>query len=461
MPEHYYHKDMATNPRKTALTILNILDKGRKNLDEILEDVFSDTKIADKRDRGLIYALVYGVLRRRGFLDRIIGHYSKIRLNKIDPSILNIIRLGLFQIIYLTRIPVSAAVNTSVDLAKQSAQPWVAGFVNAVLRNADRGYKNISLTDSAKDPVAAIAVEKSFPSWLIKRWITRFGQKETENLCDEINKIPAITIRVNSIKTTRKKLKESIKQSVRKISCTGYSGYGISFFNPDRSIPELPGFKEGWFQVQDEAAQLVSMLLNPQPHETVLDACAGLGGKTGHIAQLMENKGKIIAVDRDKKKLLKLEIEMKRLGVTLVKTLSLDLENKDHIKKFPLFDRILLDAPCSGMGVIRRNPDTKWSAKRKKIEYLKDRQVALLENMAELVKPSGKIVYAVCSTEPEENEEVVNFFLDKHPEFVIAKGSFDFDDKLLPLIDKNGFFKTFPHLNKMDGFFAVSLKRKK
>ena len=461
MPEHYYHREPIVNPRKTALLILNALDKGRKNLDEILEDVFFDTEIKEKRDKGLIYVLVYGAIRRRGFLDWITGHYSKIRLNKIDPFILNIIRLGLFQIIYLTRIPVSAAVNTSVDLVKQSDKPWAAGFVNAVLRNADRGYKNIPLPDSVKNPVAAMAVKKSFPSWLIKRWIKRFGQEETENLCDEINKIPAITIRVNSLKTTRKNLKEAIDENVSKISCTEYSSHGISFFNPGRSIPELPGFKDGCFQVQDEAAQLVSMLLNPQPYENVLDACAGLGGKTGHIAQLMENKGKIIAVDRDKKKLLKLEIEMNRLGVTLVKTVSLNLEDRAYIKGFPLFDRILLDAPCSGIGVIRRNPDTKWSSNKKKIEYLKDKQTTLLENMAKLVKPSGRIVYAVCSTEPEENEEVVNFFLDKHREFFIDKDPFNFDENFLPLIDKNGFFKTFPHLNKMDGFFAVSLKRKK
>ncbi len=450
---------MASDARKTALFILNSLDKQHKTLDRILEDVFAGNPHFSRRDRSLLYALTYGVLRWRGALDWIIAYFSKTRLNKIDPRILNILRLGLFQIIYLNKIPVFAAVNTSVEMAKSLSAPWIAKFVNALLRNAVRGYKKVPFPDADKNPAGALAAKKSFPKWLIKRWLNRFGFEETEAVCNAINKIPPITIRTNRLKTTREKLIKSIEDDVEKIKQTNYAPDGVSFFRPERSIPEIKAFKDGWFQVQDEASQIVTLLLNPRPGDIVLDACAGLGGKTGHIAQMMKNSGKIFAVDKNKEKLLLLESEMNRLGISIVETCSHDLNKPLSKKCFIMFDHILLDAPCSGLGVLRRNPDTKWLLLKKNLIFYKKRQIAFLDRLAHLVKPSGTLVYSVCSTEPEENEEVVKCFLNKHPEFVI-------DNKLagLPfnarcLITKNGYLMTFPHLDNMDGFFSVCFKR--
>jgi len=452
---------MADEARKTALYILNALDKEDKTLDRLLEDVFREKTLFSKKDRALVQVLVYGVLRWRGRLDRIIDYFSKTRLNKINPKILNILRLGLFQIIYLDRIPVSAAVNTSVEMTKAVASPWVVGYVNGLLRNAVRDYADVVFPEVGKDPVKALATKKSFPEWLIKRWLDRLGLKETGLLCDAINTIPPITVRCNTLKTSREKLVKALEESAEKIGITNYAPDGVFFFNPKRSIPSLEAFRDGLFQVQDEAAQLVTLVLNPQPGEAILDACAGLGGKTGHIVQIMKNRGRLVAMDKDGNKLLRLESQMHRLGVSIVTTCIHDLSiplNRDH---FGEFDRILLDAPCSGLGVLRRNPDAKWRVSQQTPSNCQKRQALFLDNLAHLVKPSGILVYAVCSTEPEENESVIKDFLNKHDEFAIEKETTGLSFDAGSLITCDGYLKTFPHLNNMDGFFSVCMKRKK
>ena len=452
---------MADEVRKTSLYILNILDQEVKTLDSLLEDVFREKPHFSKQDRAFLQALVYGVLRWRGRLDWIIDYFSKPRLNKINPNVLNILRLGLFQVVYLDRIPVSAAVNTSVEMTKAAAAPWVVRYVNGLLRNAVRGYSAVVFPDVGKNPIKALATKKSFPEWLIKRWLDRFGLKETGLLCDAINAIPPITVRCNTLRTNRENLFKALEGHVEKIGITNYAPDGIFFFNPNRSIPNIKAFKAGLFQVQDEAAQLVTLLLNPQPGEIILDACAGLGGKTGHIAQLMKNNGRLVAMDKDGNKLLRLESEMCRLGVSIVTTCIHDLSTPLDREHFGRFDRILLDAPCSGLGVLRRNPDIKWRALRQNPVYYQKRQALFMDSLAHLVKPAGTLVYAVCSTEPEENESVIKGFLNKHANFVIEKKSTGLSRDACSLITRDGYLKTFPHLNNMDGFFSVRMKRKK
>ncbi|MBU4414692.1 MAG: 16S rRNA (cytosine(967)-C(5))-methyltransferase RsmB [Proteobacteria bacterium] len=453
---------MADYARNTALFILNTLDRGQKTLDRVLEEDMTDKEqYLSKRDRALVNALVYGVIRRRGTLDWIIAYFSDTRLSAIDSNILNILRLGLFQVIYLDKIPVSAAVNTSVEITKSFASPKVVRFVNAVLRNSAKDYKKVPFPDRNKDPVKALSTAKSFPEWLIKKWLDYFGLKETEALCDAVNTIPPITVRTNTLKISRNKLIETLKADVELIDYTSYSPDGVWFFKPKLPIPKIKAFENGWFQVQDEAAQIVTYLLNPQPGETILDACAGLGGKTGHIAQMMKNKGKIIALDKNDAKLLRHESEMKRLGISIVQPYLHNLDKPFDKNYIAEFDRILLDAPCSGLGVLRRNPDIKWLMSKKNLIHYKEKQVSFLDNISYLVKPSGVLVYTVCSTEPEENEEVVKVFSNMHPEFVIEKKLDGLPFNARSLVNKNGYLKTFPHINNMDGFFSVCFKRKK
>ena len=450
---------MPSNARKSALYILNTLDKGYRTLDSILEDYFGTVSSGSRQDRALIQALVYGVLRWRKRLDYLISHFSSTRFDKINPVILNILRLALFQIIYLDRIPNSAAVNTAVELAKSSSAPWVAGYVNALLRKAAREYPAVSFPDLKQNAVAAMAVRKSFPKWIIRRWVKRYGSDNTALLCDSLNTIPPITVRTNTLKTSRAQLAEALNSQADLIKPTGYAPDGITFISPATSIPEIDAFKAGWFQVQDEAAQLVSLLLDPQPADTVLDACAGLGGKTGHIAQLMKNEGVLVALDVSQSKLSRLNTDMQRQGITILSTRSHNLEQKLPRNSLPGFDRILLDAPCSGLGVIRRNPDIKWRSSKRNLTKFKTRQLRLLENLSCLLKPSGILVYAVCSPEPEENEAVVNEFLKNHDKFAISKEFGQLPAAICAAADEPGVFRSFPHLKQMDGFYAVRLQR--
>jgi 16S rRNA (cytosine967-C5)-methyltransferase len=362
---------MVFDARKAAFEILNNLDQGHATLDNLLGKFSTENTSISRRDRALFQALVFGVLRWRGRLDFIINHFSRTRFDKIDPRVLNILRLALFQIIYLDRVPESAAVNTAVEIAKTAVAPWVVGFVNAVLRKAVRDFQNLSFPSVEKNEIAATAIAKSFPEWIIRRWIRRYGLEATTALCDAINTIPAITIRTNRLKTSLHDLAKALASEAEQVKPTSYSPDGITFVSPATSIPGLSTFKAGWFQVQDEAAQLVSLLLNPQPGETVLDACAGFGGKTGHIAQLMRNEGSIVAIDIQEEKLLELESEMTRLGITIVTTSCRNLEQLKSPQQLGPFDRILLDAPCSGLGVMRRNPDIKWRTTKKNLAKFK------------------------------------------------------------------------------------------
>ncbi len=451
---------MSPDPRKIALTILNTLDGAQTTLDRAMDAATAEGISLSRRDRALLNALVYGILRWRGRIDWIIDHFSKTPFKKIDPPILNILRLGLFQIIYLNRIPLSAAVNTSVEMAKSKKKPWLAGFVNALLRNAAKGYQAVLFPDPLKNPVAGLSAEKSFPRWLIKKWLARFGMDETRQLCDAINTIPFITARTNTLKTSRRDLLISLENEVQNPVPTNFSPNGIHFSTHRTAIADIQAFKSGEFQIQDEAAQIVSMLLNPQPGEAVLDACAGLGGKTGHMAQLMKNSGRIIATDNSSDKLQQLEFEMKRLGVKIVSSIRHDLIQNPIPEHLGLFDRILLDAPCSGLGVMRRNPDTKWAASKKDLDRFQARQISLLHNLAHRVKQNGRLVYAVCSMEPEENEAVVERFLQTSSCFIIDKTPINPAAGVAALINPEGWFRSFPHQHDMDGFFAVCFIKK-
>ncbi len=457
-----------TAARKTALDILNALDQGRVLLDTVMQSVPGQPPEGfSSQDRRLINAIVYGVLRWRRRLDWIIGHYLTLPENKISPVIRNILRMAVFQVEFLDRVPDFAAVNTAVEMAKRLVSVKSSRFVNGVLRNMLRKPPLDLNAVLPENPAAALAVSQSFPDWLIHRWTKRFGISQTARLCEAMNQIPPVTVRTNTLRTSRENLAEALEKACDSLFPTRYSPLGLSFRGPESPIDQLLPFEKGWFQVQDEAAQLVTNLLCALPGEIVLDACAGMGGKTGHIAQLMENTGILFAVDKDLEKLTKLEAEMQRMGITNVKSRQMDLEAPDWKEMPAAFDRIFLDAPCSGTGVIRRNPDIKWAAAKKDPGRFAARQLACLHALAPHVAPSGVLVYAVCSMEPEENEAVIEKFLKTHPEFVKLGNSADRFPAPAPtpapapaaIIDEQEYFRSIPHLHQMDGFFAVGLKR--
>jgi 16S rRNA (cytosine967-C5)-methyltransferase len=450
---------MPPHSRLIALNILNEVDQDNNTLDHILETAFRQIEDIPQREKNLAFTIVYGVLRNRGRLDWILGHYSRTRLDKLDPEIRNILRIGLFQVVYLSRIPPSAAVHTAVDLAKTLKKPWLAKFVNAVLRAAVGKYPELTLPDEKTDPVSAIAIETSMPPWMIHRWIPRFGLSQTRSLCQSMNDMPPLTLRINTIKTTRSAFLESADTCAYRMEATSFSPDGVRLEQPKEPVAALAGYREGFFQVQDEAAQLVTLLLDPQPGETILDACAGMGGKTGHIAQRMNNTGKVLAMDVRPDKLEIIHPEIRRLGISIVETQVLDLSLPAETSRIEACDRVLLDAPCSGLGVLRRNPDIKWRSSPDRIAHCRARQIDFLNRASSLVKPSGILVYAVCSMEPEETESVVTAFSGDHPEFSIEKSPAELSPYIRSLITPEGYLRTFPHLHVMDGFFAVRFRR--
>jgi len=450
---------MAAIARRIALSVLDSLHESNVTLDRRLTQAFEKWRPLLQRDRALATELVLGVLRWRGRLDWVIGHLSKTPVHKMDPLVLDIIRLGLYQILFLSRIPVSAAVNDSVKLAKEKAPFWVVRFVNAVLRSAQGRAKEIPLPTDADDPVIAIAVGESHPCWMVERWLKRMGIEETRRLCRANNQIPPVTARVNTLKVSREKFLRSLKGHVKKVDQTRFSPDGLALRGLKRAIPDIPAFQEGWFQVQDEAAQLVTYLLGPRPGETILDACAGRGGKTGHIAQLMKDSGAIKAMDRQARKLQALKASMRRLGVSNVTTWRHDLSGPLAEDVAGTFDRILVDAPCSGLGVVRRRPDIKWKKQEEDLARLQKKQEHLLASLAPLVRRGGCLVYGVCSLEPEEGERVVEDFLKNRTDFVIDCSSAGLAEMDARLVDGSGVFRSLPHKHDMDGFFAVRLKK--
>ncbi len=430
-------------------------------MDTLLEKATENVNFPFQKDRSLLQAIVFGVSRWRKRLDWTIAKLSNTPFENIDPPVLNLLRMGLFQIKFMDRIPDSAAVNTTVELAKIDQPEWIVKFVNALLRSASSSTDSPGFPSPEDGLVRSLSVEKSFPEPLVERWLERFGEAETRELCDASNRIAPITVRMNNSRTTEEKLLKSLGGETGNVWRTKVSPDGIGFSNPKKPIPDLAAFRLGWFQVQDEAAQLAASLLYPVPGETVLDACAGLGGKTGQIAQAMKNRGRIVAMDSNKPKLQKLSKDMDRQIVTNVTTHVHNLDEPLKGRPFRQYDRIFLDAPCSGSGVLRRNPDGKWRVDWENMNAFGARQSRFLDNMAPALKPGGVLVFCVCSMEPEETDEVAERFLRSHKDFSIKEPPRELVDLEPSLFTERGFFRSYPHRHEMDGFFAACFVKRR
>jgi len=406
----------------------------------------------DQRDRAFLMEVVYGVLRFRDTLDWILNHFLKDPAGTGDFT-LNNLRTAVYQIFFM-RVPDWAVVNESVEVEKAASSAGARSkhkLVNAVLRSLLRQKASFQIPIQCEDALSDIAINTSHPKWLIKRWMERFGEGGARSLAEANNKVPAMTIRVNSLRTTRDALIFLLADNGVEAAPAEYSPDGIDLHDV-RSHNAL-SFAHGLFAVQDEASQLVSYLLDPKPKEKVLDACAAPGGKTTHIAQLMGDSGEITAVEKDVKRMALLRDNIGVLGIRSVILLNDDI---GELRGEGPFDRILLDAPCSATGVIRRNPDIKYRRKERDLIEYRTKQIRLLQAASRLLKEGGRLVYSVCSTEPEEGEQVVNEFLKTSGDFRII----DAEAHFLKSFMHEGFLRTYPHLHNMDGFFGVALCRK-
>jgi 16S rRNA (cytosine967-C5)-methyltransferase len=440
------HKD---NPRENALVILRRVEEGAF-ADTSLEQTRQDF---DARDSAFILELVYGTLRNRALLDWILNRFSAQPVEKTDRWTRNILRLGAYQMLFLDKVPVSAAVNTSVELAKQYGKKH--GYVNALLRNLDRRRGAITYPGPG-DKARELAVLYSHPEWLVRRWTERFGAETTEAFLLANNRPAPLVIRTNTLRTTRNELKATLGSEGVTTVETRYSPVGLEIV-AGSGIQALASYRKGWFMVQDQAAQLISLMLAPQPGETVLDACAAPGGKAAHLSEIMQDRGTLVALDADAGRIEKIRENIRRLGITIIKTVQGDAARYAEEK----FDKILIDAPCSGLGVLRRHPDGRWNKSMRTISDRRILQMQILKNCAGLLKPGGAFVYATCTTEPEENEDVIaDFMHTRSKEFMIDDPRPYLPPAAAPLVGSDGFFRTFPREPEMDGFFGVRMIKK-
>jgi 16S rRNA (cytosine967-C5)-methyltransferase len=445
----------SSNPRQAASAVLLRIHKEGCYADHLMDRELTKGSLSGP-DRGLFAELVFGVLRRQGTLDYVLTGLLTQPLLKLEPQVLIFLRLGLYQLMYLDRIPESAAVNESVNLVKQSL-PRASGLVNAVLRNYLRNKASVVFPDPVAAPAASIAARHSHPAWLVKLWFSQLGEAETEHLAEASSQQPPLTLRANTLKTTRDELLQMFAANGILVSACRFSPHGFQV-EGRHHIPGLPGFREGLFYVQDEASQLAGILLAPQPGERILDACAAPGGKATHLAQLMGNQGELLAMDVSQSKLALIKDSATRLGISIINTRAADLLQSGA---FPAdaFDRILLDAPCSGLGVIRRNPEAKWRLTSEDISRLAAVQKSMLKNAIRMLKPGGTLLYSTCSTTAEENEDVVADFLSRRPDCVLENLNDRFPE-YGELFTDGGIFRAWPHRHGMDGFCATLIRKK-
>lgn len=447
---------MITSPRQAAFLTLLRIEKERSYADILINNELQTGELIGP-DRGLYTELVYGTLRKQGTLDHIVSQFSKTPTARLERAVVLLLRLGLYQMFFLDRIPVSAAVNETVNLAKQYAAK-AAGFVNAVLRSADRGRDRISYPDPDKEPAAFLAVCHSHPQWMAEGWLQQLGFAEAAELAVALSEPPPFTIRANRLKLTRDALQERLQaEGVTALPCR-YAPDGLTITS-SVSLPHLQSFAEGLFSVQDEASQLTVLLLAPLPGDAILDLCAAPGGKATYLAELADDRCTLVACDRNPRKLALIREATQRLAIRSITPTLLDATKPLERLQSGLFDRILVDAPCSGLGVIHRNPEGKWWKVPTDPDRLAITQRAILENAAARLKPGGILVYSTCSTSLAENEQVVDNFIHQHADFVIEPVSRSVP-QAAALETAQGFLRSWPHRHGMDGFFAARLTRR-
>jgi len=420
------------NPRKIAVSVLLKIENDGAYSNLILSQTLKNTDL-DNKDKSLVSALVYGVLDRKITLDYILGKFMKTPVKKTAPFTLCVLRVALYQIMYMDKIPDSAAVNEAVKLIKNSKHKHLSGFVNGVLRSILReGIKLPNISDSK-----SLSVIYSCPEWIIKSFIADYGFENTTQLLEYSLHTPPVTLRVNKLKTnvtdlTEILLKENISVCSTKVENALEIVGGID-------VTKSAAYLNGLFHVQDISSQTVVSVLAPQPNENVLDICAAPGGKTFTMAQYMKNNGKITACDLYEKRVELIQKGANRLGITNIKVMQNDATAINNT--FENFDAILCDVPCSGLGVIRRKPEIKY----KDITEYKDItliQSKILENSAKYLKQNGRILYSTCTLRKCENEDIIQRFLDKHPQYELK------------------YQRTFmPHIDGSDGFYCALLQK--
>ncbi len=443
--------------RYGAFKILQRVEQGGY-ADRLLDSYLQRHPGMDPRERGLLTELVYGILRLRGRLDFALALFSRQQLPRLEPDALLLLRIGAYQLLELDRIPTHAAVHATVELAHQVGLERIAGLVNGTLRTLVRERATIVWPppENLRDYLQHVC---SLPSWLAKELLRQFPNLESQALAEALTSAAPLTLRTNTLKTDRETLLVALVEAEHVARPCRYVAEGIIV--EKRSAQPLPGDREGWYQVQDEASMLIAHLLDPQPGDKILDACAAPGGKTTHIAALSDNQAHITALEKYPQRVELINQGAERIGAQNIAARCWDLTEPPEFLEPESFDRILVDAPCSGLGVLRRNPESRWSRRPADIKELVELQRTILKQVSPLLRSGGHLLYSVCTFTAAETDAIVHNFLAAHANFVQE----DFRS-LLPtawqeLTTDNGSVRTLPHHHDgMDAFFAVRFLKK-
>ena len=438
------------NAREIAYKVLLDIEKNKNYSNMAINKHFKDVKLSNQ-DRGLATEIIYGVIENKYYIDYIIDKLSKIKTNKMEIYVKTLLRMGIYQILFLNSISDYAAVNETVNLAKKK-NPKISGFVNGILRNVIRQKETIG-SINVKDEIDYLAIKYSYDKWIIRNWMIHFGKEFTMDLLEANAEKPSIYLRVNTLKITREELIEKLEGQGVKASKVSQIEEAIKVEN-FKNIENNSLYKEGLFTIQDISSMLVGKVMNPKENTLVLDVCSAPGGKTTHIATLMKNTGKVISRDIYDHKLKLIKAGCRRLGLENVEVEDFDgmKLDKESIDKF---DYVLADVPCSGLGIIRRKPEIKYKEKED-FRDLPSIQKKILENASKYVKNGGTLIYSTCTIQEAENIDVINEFLQKNKNFKLVpinEVNIDLENQ------ENGYMKIYPNIHGMDGFFISKLIR--
>ncbi|MFK7896590.1 MAG: 16S rRNA (cytosine(967)-C(5))-methyltransferase RsmB [Myxococcota bacterium] len=450
-----------TAPRMIAIRVVERVQRAGAYADLALHHALVQSRMP-AQDRGLATELVYGTLRWRGRLDFLIASALDRDLNKLDPLVISALRVGTYQLFFSDRIPPNAAVDEAVRCVRAMGLERATGLVNAVLRRLVREGKDFKFPTLEEDPLGHLVSACSLPPWIAQRWLDQYGAEDAAKLASAMNEPAPVTVRVNRTKNSREEILPELQTRFPDAKLCTYAPDGI-ILGRKGDIGQDPTFVAGKLSSQDEASQLVVELLDPKPGERILDTCSAPGTKSAAIAERLAGDGHVLALDRHGRRLGLVGRGMRRLEIGGVATLERDATKslKDLAAQDGPFDRILVDAPCSGLGSLRRNPDARWRIKSADLGELAGIQRAILESASAVLRPGGSLVYSTCTVTPEENENVIRGFMATRAGWRIA-GREDAKPNIQALIDDEGFMRLLPHRPEcfeMDGFFAVRLIR--
>lgn len=450
------YKTVYSDARSCAVKILCRCERTDSYLDKLIDTELRNSTLNDF-DKSLLNEISHGVIRWLRRLDWFLNGFYRGQYEKCLPEVKNAMRVALYQILFLNRIPYSAAVNEAVEFIKRTHGEKHAGVVNGLLRTIIRTLDNLVWPTREIDEVNYLGMVQSHPNWMVRRWISRFGFDEAQTLCEENNRRPYICLRVNKQRISPDEITNYLGGKNIQFRKTNY----IDYFYTIKIMSKIYAdefFKKGYFTIQDESAGLVSHLVDPKENDLILDVCAAPGGKTSHMSEIMNNRGKIIAVDKYLSRVEIMKDNLDRLGVTNTVSLHDDILNpestilkNDIVNKV---DKVLVDAPCSGLGVLSKKPDIKWKRELDDIYKLQKLQLDILENTIKYLKPGGALIYSTCTIEKEENNDVVEMFLNRNKSFKVDNARNYIPENV---VNEDGFVETFPHIHHIDGGFCVRL----